>query len=57
MKLSASILALSLASATAFAPAERLARKTTYLNTGMDNFDLSGNAWKPDSEKMGVSTS
>lgn len=29
---------------------------TTILNIGREsNVDLSGNAWKPDSEKMGVS--
>jgi hypothetical protein len=53
MKLSVATLALSLASASAFAPSASFVRKSSSLNMG---FDLSGNTWKPDSEKMGVST-
>ena len=52
MKLAAATIALSIASASAFAPCERFVRKSSSLNMG---FDLSGNNWKPDSEKMGVS--
>ena len=54
MKLSSSAIALCLAaSASAFAPGASFQRvKSTSLNMG---FDLSGNSWKPDSEKMGVS--
>jgi hypothetical protein len=53
MKLSAATLAFSLASASAFAPSASFVRKSSCLNMGLD---LSGNNWKPDSEKMGVST-
>ena len=48
MKLSAALL-LTLSSATAFQPAPSLGRPATQLY----GFDLSGNSWKPDSEKMG----
>jgi hypothetical protein len=54
MKFSTAIVAISMASASAFAPSDRFARKTVKL--GMNNgMDTSGNSWKPDSEKMGVS--
>jgi hypothetical protein len=56
MKLSAATLALSLASAAAFAPSDRHARSTVRLQMGLSGMDLSGNSWKPDSEKSGVST-
>jgi hypothetical protein len=53
MKFSVATLALSLASASAFAPSASFVRKSSSLYNGLD---LSGNTWKPDSEKMGVST-
>ena len=52
MKLSAAIIALSMASATAFAPSTFGMRKSTSLN--LKGADMSGNTWKPDSDKMGV---
>ena len=49
MKLSTAVIAAALSqSALAFSPAAS-ARKSMALN----GFDLSGNSWKPDSEKMG----
>ena len=53
MNLSSAAVALVLASsAAAFTPCATFQRtKSTSLNMG---FDLSGNSWKPDSEKMGV---
>ncbi|KAG7374159.1 hypothetical protein IV203_013254 [Nitzschia inconspicua] len=52
MKLSAAILALSAASAMAFAPSSRYGQQSA-LAMGTPGMDLSGNSWKPDSEKMG----
>lgn len=50
MKLSAGVLVAALSgSACAFQPAA-FVRKSTALK----GFDLSGNSWKPDSEKMGA---
>jgi len=40
----------------AFAPNVAFIRQSTSLDIGKEgNIDLGGNAWKPDSEKMGVS--
>jgi hypothetical protein len=50
MKLSIIALITSLGCASAFQPATFVRPKTTALSMG---FDLSGNSWKPDSEKMG----
>lgn len=51
MKLSAGTLALSFASVSAFGPAQpSFVRQTS---TSLKGFDLSGNSWKPDSDKMG----
>ena len=52
MKLSAAAaLSLSMASVSAFGPAQpSFARHTS---TSLKGFDLSGNSWQPDSEKMG----
>jgi len=58
MKLSTSALILitGISSSTAFAPASqafiRSASSTTVVYA-LEGMDLSGNAWKPDSEKMG----
>lgn len=49
MKISPCTLSLVLATATAFAPSPSFVRPSTNLK----GFDLSGNTWKPDSEKMG----
>ena len=55
MKLS--VLALTMASAAAFSPATFVRRtRTTETVMHSSNFDLSGNSWQPDSEKMGVSS-
>ncbi len=58
MKLSiATILASSIASASAFAPSDygAYSRRSGVVAIGREgNVDLSGNTWKPDSEKMGV---
>jgi hypothetical protein len=56
MKLSVATLALSLASAAAFAPVDRHVGSTVRLQMSFSGMDLSGNSWKPDSEKSGVST-
>lgn len=55
MKLSAAaVLVLAAPAALAFSPSTAFVRKSTCLNIGSDpNVDLGGNAWKPDSEKMG----
>lgn len=53
MKLSVATILLSLASASAFAPSATFIRKTTNLQSS-NKMDMSGNSWKPDSEKMGV---
>lgn len=52
MNLSVATILLSLASASAFAPSATFVRKTTNLQS--DKMDMTGNSWKPDSEKMGV---
>lgn len=49
MKFSSATLLLVLATVSAFSPSPRFARPSTSIN----GFDLSGNSWKPDSEKMG----
>uniref|UniRef100_A0A7S1ZF96 Uncharacterized protein n=1 Tax=Ditylum brightwellii TaxID=49249 RepID=A0A7S1ZF96_9STRA len=56
MKLSTAFLVAITASTTsAFAPSSFGVRKTTSLAIGKEsNVDLGGNAWKPDSEKMGA---
>lgn len=56
MKLStAAVLALATPSTLAFTPSATFVRKIVALNIGGDpNVDLGGNAWKPDSEKMGA---
>ena len=46
----AALFVLFLSGASAFQPQAAFVRKSTSLNMG---FDLSGNSWKPDSEKMG----
>jgi hypothetical protein len=51
MKLSVTILALSAASVGAFVP--RSVPRQSALHMGTPGMDLSGNSWKPDSEKMG----
>ena len=50
MKFSPITLSLVLTIASAFSPSAKFVRKTT---TSLNGFDLSGNTWKPDSEKMG----
>ena len=53
MKLSTATIAVCMASsAFAFTPINVVRKSTSSLNMG---FDLSGNNWTPDSEKMGVS--
>ena len=49
MKLSAATLSLALSTAAAWVPP--MQRQTS--STRLFGFDLSGNTWKPDSEKMG----
>ena len=50
MKFSAAVLVASLCgSALAFQPSVSVRK-----NTALYGFDLSGNSWKPDSEKMGA---
>jgi hypothetical protein len=49
---SAIIVATSILSASAFAPNNAFARPSTAV-MGTPGMDLSGNSWKPDSEKMG----
>lgn len=52
----ATVAALAPAAVSAFAPSSAafVRQSSTSLNIGSDsNVDLSGNAWKPDSEKMG----
>jgi hypothetical protein len=60
MKLSTAVLVFSAASASAFAPASVYQTNgksaVSSLAMGTPGMDLSGNTWKPDSEKMGVST-
>jgi len=58
MKLACSVVTIAaLASpASAFAPRANNAQSMTSLQMGTPGMDLSGNSWKPDSEKMGVST-
>jgi hypothetical protein len=58
MKLSAAILSLSAASVAAFCPVQQrqqsmMRQSSSFLAVG--GMDTSGNTWKPDSEKMGVS--
>lgn len=40
---------------SAFAPLASNAQPVSALQMGTPGMDLSGNSWKPDSEKMGVS--
>lgn len=49
MKLSPCTLPFFLGTVVAFTPSPSFVRQSTHLN----GFDLSGNTWKPDSEKMG----
>ena len=53
MKLTAALAVLCLSGASAFQPQAAFVRKTSSLNMGTQGMDLSGNPWKPDSEKMG----
>lgn len=55
MKLACSVVTIAaLASpASAFAPRANNAQSMTSLQMGTPGMDLSGNSWKPDSEKMG----
>jgi hypothetical protein len=54
MKLSAATVLAFATPAAAFSPIA-FVRKSVALNIGRDpNVDLGGNAWKPDSEKMGA---
>lgn len=54
MKLSAATVLALAAHAAAFSPTA-FVRRSVALNIGSDpNVDLGGNAWKPDSEKMGA---
>ena len=59
MKIAAALAAAaSVSGVSAFAPAASLHRSSTAIFIGREEgVDLSGNAWKPDSEKMGVSSS
>jgi len=50
---SAFAIAASLSVCSAFQPTPFGVQKSTALRARDSNFDLSGNAWKPDSEKMG----
>ena len=45
------ILAAAISNVSAFAPSRNSARLSTAVNN--NGMDLSGNSWKPDSEKMG----
>jgi len=53
MKLSSStcLLAILATGASAFSPLSKMGVRTK--TTSLNGFDLSGNTWKPDSEKMG----
>ncbi|GFH43816.1 hypothetical protein CTEN210_00289 [Chaetoceros tenuissimus] len=53
MKLATFLALSSLSSAAAFAPSMGPARSFALKNQLGNNMDTSGNAWKPDSEKMG----
>lgn len=55
MKFSSSyVVSCVLTTGAAFSPAFLVGRKaTTMLQARSSNFDLTGNDWKPDSEKMG----
>lgn len=61
MKLSVALLVLSVASVASFAPTsfryhvqqQQQKQQQSALQMGTPGMDLSGNTWKPDSEKMG----
>ena len=52
MKLASFVLLSALSSAAAFAPSAGPARSFALKNQLGNSMDTSGNAWKPDSEKM-----
>ena len=54
-----SMLAIAALASTssAFAPVNNAKATSSSLRMGTPGMDLSGNSWKPDSEKMGVSRS
>ena len=57
MKFSISILTIATLASTSSAFAPKNAKVfSTSLAMGTPGMDLSGNSWKPDSEKMGVSS-
>lgn len=53
MKFTAATALALVSSASAFAPTIVGSRQVSALAARDSNFDLSGNSWKPDSEKMG----